>query len=52
MQSSNYGLRIDVPKTYDDYNETSYGAGNDQNDQIPDEYKNDPDLYWAIQASL
>lgn len=62
-QASNYGLKIDVPKsTYDMYDqqfEPSYGVAtsNDQgynniDDQIPDEYKNDPLLYEAIKASL
>ena len=59
MQKSNIGmgLHIDVPKNNYDYNETSYGtAGNDQNygadEQIPEEYRNDPELYRAIKASL
>ena len=27
-------------------------GGNKQDNQVPEEYASDPDLYWAIQASL
>lgn len=62
-QNGNFGLHIDVPKiskTYGDYNDTEpeYGQypGNNQTyqggigdrNQVPDEYKNDPELYWAM----
>ena len=57
--SQNRRLHIDVPKNNYDYNnDADYtgigGPSNQQNydDQIPDEYKNDPELYRAIKASL
>ena len=47
-----------MPQKYDSYVDADFGVMTNDNmdnnfdDQIPDEYKNDPELYRAIQESL